>query len=186
MDSAPGEVTRLLKEFRGGNKEAMPKLLILIYPELRRIADRCMRGERPDHTLQATALVNEAYLRLVGQPCEWKDRVHFLAVATQVMRQVLVDYARRHRAQKRGGGFRRIEVECIPDSIEDASERVLALDEALLRLQEWDPRRSQIVELRFFGGLTEEEIAEVIGVSPRTVKRDWSLAKAWLYSEIGK
>jgi RNA polymerase sigma factor (TIGR02999 family) len=144
-----------------------------------------MRREREDHTLQTTALVNEAYLRLVDQKGKsWQNRAHFFAVAAQVMRRILVDYARKHRAQKRGGEQQKLELEGDVAITPERSDELLLLDQALERLKAWDARQSRIVELRFFGGLTNEETAEVLGVAPRTVKRDWQVAKSWLYGEI--
>jgi RNA polymerase sigma factor (TIGR02999 family) len=186
MKSRAGEITELLAAVRNGERDAESRLIAMIYPQLRRIAHKHMRAERPDHTLQATALVNEAYLRLAGQQNEFNDRNHFYAAAAQAMRQILVDYARQHRAAKRGGSYQRIDLENVAVSTDAYSTKLLALDEALSRLEEWDPRQSRIVELRFFGGLCEEEIAEILGVSVRTVKRDWRLAKVWLYAEIGR
>lgn len=185
-DNDTGDVTFLLTQLRQGSQEAANRLVPLIYSELRRMAGAYMRGERPGHTLQATALVNEAYMRLVGgQPVEWQNRAHFFATAAHTMREVLLDYARRVRADKRGGSdARRVEIDealCIvPDKLED----VIAIDEALERLDRIDPRQSRIVELRFFAGLNVEETAEVMGVSPKTIKREWRSAKAWLHREM--
>lgn len=186
MRIQPGEITQLLTAVRDGNPEAKIRLIEVIYPELRRIAQRLMNGERAGHTLQATALVNEAWERLNRQDPDWKNRAHFFAVAAQLMRQILVDYARRHKAARRGGGAVRVDLDNCLLGTDAISEKMLALDEALSRLAELEPRQSQVVELRFFSGLTEEEVAEVLGVSVRTVKRDWKVARAWLYAEIGK
>jgi RNA polymerase sigma-70 factor (ECF subfamily) len=178
-------ITRMLGELRAGRKEVESRLLEAVYPELRRIAARYMRSERAGHTLQATALVNEAYLQLVGQADrDWQNRSHFFAVAAQLMRRILVDYARHKNAQKRGGGRQPVE---LTDALAISDERlddILCIDEALYRLAEWDPRQCKVVELLFFSGLTEDEAAEILGISPRTVKRDWRLAKAWLHGEL--
>lgn len=181
-----GEITRLLARVRTGDEQANAQLAPLIYDELRRLAAYYIRGERPDHTLQATALVHEAYIRLVGQDIDWQSRAHFFAVAAQVMRRVLVDYARAAKADKRAGKLHRIPLESALVYAEEQSGELIALDEALERLGQWDPRQSRIVELRFFAGLSVEETAEVLGISTRTVKRDWSMARAWLYSELTK
>lgn len=183
MSEPTGDVTQLLAQVRAGDSNAESKLFLLLEVELHKIAERFMRKERPDHTLQATALVNEAYVKLAHQQIAWQDRAHFIAVAARVMRQILVDHARRRVAAKRDGGHR-IELEKSGAFAEAKPEKLLALDQALLRLTEWDPRQSQVVEMRFFGGLTEDEIAEVLGVSSKTVKRDWSLARAWLEEQL--
>lgn len=181
---ATSQITTLLLRLQSGDKEAEDALFSIVYDELRRIAARSMGRERGDHTLQTTALVHEAYLRLVrSENIQFQAREHFFAVAAQTMRRILVDHARAHRAAKRGGGFSTSLDECtlvIPERPED----ILALDEALLRLAELDSRQSKIVEMRFFGGMREEEIARVLGISSRTVKRDWTMAKAWLYGEL--
>ena len=182
-----GKVTHLLAELRTGKKEAESRLIEVVYPELRRIAMRYMRGERPGHSLQATALVNEAYLRLLGEgERNFQNRSHFFAVAATQMRLILVDHARRKRTQKRHGERGRVELTDILAISEDKLDDVLEIDAALERLREWDPRQCKIVELRFFAGLTEEEVAEVMALSPRTVKRDWKVAKAWLHGELSK
>ena len=186
MADTPGAITQLLTEMRNGNKDAESQFLALVYGELHRLAAGLMRRERPEHTLQPTALVNEAYVRLVNRTTDWENRSHFFAVAAQVMRRVLVDYARSHRAGKRGGALPKVDLDDLPLGSENFPEKLLALDEALSRLSEWDPRQSRIVELRFFGGLTEEEIATLMQTSTRTVRREWSLARAWLYSHIGR
>jgi RNA polymerase sigma-70 factor, ECF subfamily len=184
MDSS-GDVTRLLGEIRNGKRDAEPRLMEAVYPELRRIALRYLRGERQGHSLQATALVNEAYLRLVGHlENDWKNRSHFFAVAATLMRRILVDHARERNAQKRSGGRQQVELLDNMAISEDRLDDILAIDEAMKRLAEWDPRQCKVVELRFFAGLTEEEIAEVLGVAPRTVKRDWTVARAWLHGEL--
>lgn len=179
------EVTRLLHELRGGDRAAIDKLVPLIYEDLRRIARRQLLRERVGHTLSTTALVHEAYFRLVDlERVEWQDRAHFCAVAAQAMRRILVDYARRRNAQKRGGQQPRLSLDENRVAVDDQAELVLSLDEALTRLSALDERLSQVVEYRYFGGLTEEEAAEVLGVSARTVRRDWSKAKAWLFKEL--
>jgi RNA polymerase sigma-70 factor, ECF subfamily len=185
-DDSPPDVTALLADWSRGNRGALDRLLPLVFAELRRIAARQLRKERAGHTLQPTALVNEVYLRLVDQrQVDWQGRAHFFGVAAQVMRRILVDHARRHSADKRGGG-----VPCV--SIEDAHQvaasdamPILALDGALERLQVIDPDLASIVELRAFGGLSVEEVAHVLSVSPSTVKRDWRTAKAWIKRELG-
>ena len=179
------QVTELLVRWREGDQRALDELMPLVYDELRRLAARYMRGERPGHTLQTSALVNEAYLRLAGhEEMRWQNRAHFFAVAAQAMRRILVDHARRRGNQKRGGGAHRVALdESLIVSDERAAE-VVALDEALARLAEISPRKSQLVELRFFGGLSVEEAAEVLKVSPGTVMRDWTFTKAWLLDEI--
>ncbi len=186
MGDSPQEITRLLVEIRQGNRAAESKLMPLVYQELRKLARRYMRLERRDHTLQATALVHEAYVRLVDQrEVSWQNRAHFLAVAAQIMRRILVDHARAHQAAKRGGTERRISLDTMVFTEEKATD-ILVLDEALTRLSERDRRQCRIVELRFFGGLTEEEAAEALGISVRTAKRDWRIAKAWLYHQVSK
>ena len=179
------EITRLLAELRAGRREAESRLVEAVYPELRRIAGRYMKGERPGHSMQATALVNEAYLQLAGQmEKDWQNRSHFFAVAAQLMRRILVDYARQKKAAKRDGGRQRVELTEPLAITRDRLDEIIIIDEALTRLAEWDPRQCRVVEMRFFGGLTEDEVAEVLGVAPRTVKRDWNLAKAWLHGEL--
>ena len=186
MPEPDGTVTLLLTQVRDGNQEAANQLIPLIYKELRQMAGACMRGERPGHTLQATALVNEAYMRMVGsRPVEWQNRAHFFAIAAHTMREVLLDYARRSRAAKRGGAdARQVDLDEQFPIASDKLEEVIAIDEALERLALIDPRQSRIVELRFFAGLNVEEAAEVMGVSPKTIKREWRSAKAWLHREM--
>jgi len=185
VSDPPGNVTNLLRELRGGNRMAETQLLELVYQELHRMAQRLMRSERIDHTLQPTALVNEAYIRLVsGAQGDWQDRAHFFAVAAQVMRRILIDHARANRSDKRGGTLKRIDLDEPLLSIVENAEELIAVDEALNRLTAWDARQSKIVELRFFVGLSEDEIAEVLHISVRTVKRDWRIARAWLYGEL--
>lgn len=180
-----GDVTQLLRELKGGSKAAEGRLLELVYPQLKKIARSYLRRERAGHSLQPTLLVNEAYLQLAAQnEKDWHSRVHFYAVAAQLMRRLLVDHARQRNAAKRDG--RRVKVE-LADALaitDDGLDEVLDIDSALRRLAEFDPRSSQVVVMRFFGGMTEEEIAEVLQVATRTVKRDWSLAKAWLHGEL--
>lgn len=179
------DVTRMLVDWSGGDTDAPSRLMPLVYEELRQLARGYLQRERADHTLQATGLVHEAYLRMVDQSTtSWQNRAHFFGVAAQVMRRILVDYARSHRAEKRGGGWDKLVFE---EALAPAVERsvdLIALDDALQDLLALDPRQSQIVELRYFGGLTTEEVAEVLDVSPRTVKREWRIAKAWLRREL--
>jgi RNA polymerase sigma factor (TIGR02999 family) len=168
-----------------GDQQALEKLMPLVYDELRRLAGRYLRRERPGHTLQATALVNEAYLRLVDQrDVRWQNRAHFFGIAAQMMRRILVDHARSHQVAKRGAGARKLSLDEAIEAPEQADVDLVALDDALSDLARIDPQQSRIVELRFFGGLTIEEVAEVVGVSPATVKREWTMAKAWLYREL--
>jgi RNA polymerase sigma-70 factor, ECF subfamily len=184
-DSPVAQVTELLRLSSQGDSSAQEMLMKVLEAELRTLAIKCMKSERRDHTLQPTALVNEAYLRLLGQSGrQWKNRNHFLAAATQVMRRILVDYARAHKSAKRGhGSGRSIEGE-IGTKGDQWSEELLDLDAALDRLASLDQRQARIIELRFFGGLTEAEIAAAIGISERTVKREWKAGKAWLYGEL--
>ncbi len=185
MESKAGEVTQLLVQLRAGHRDAEAQLIPLVYNELRRLAAHYLRAERPDHTLQPTALVHEAYIRLTRlQEVDWQSRTHFFATAATVMRRILVDHARAHRADKREGFREAVSLEEALLVSPARSAQLIALDEALDRLAKLDARRSKIVELRFFGGLGEEETAQVLGVSARTVKRDWRVAKAWLYNEL--
>jgi RNA polymerase sigma-70 factor, ECF subfamily len=180
-----GQITRLLRELGTGNKSAESALMEAVYPELRRMAARYMSHERAGHTLQATALVNEAYLELVGQAgTDFKNRSHFYAVAAQAMRRILVDYAREKKALKRDGDRQRVELTDALAVSRDHLDQILQIDEALINLASWDPRQARVVELRFFGGLSVEETAEVLGITARTVKRDWSVARAWLYGQL--
>ncbi|HXC70301.1 MAG TPA: sigma-70 family RNA polymerase sigma factor [Pyrinomonadaceae bacterium] len=181
------ELTQLLIDWSNGDRAALDKLMPLIDEELRRLAHRYMTRERAGHTLQTTALVNEAFLRLVNRKnLQWQNRAHFFGIAAQLMRTILVDHARSHASAKRGGGARKLELdEAMVISQQKAAE-VIALDDALKQLALLDPQQSRIVELRFFGGLTVEEAAEVLQVSPATIKREWSTAKAWLYHELAK
>ena len=186
MPSTTEDVTAMLRELSGGETQAADRLMPLVYNELRRLADYYLSSERPDHTLQGTALVHEAYLRLVNQQeANWLNRAHFFGVAAQLMRQILVDYARRHRAQKRGAG-RKLSLDEAAGFAKAEDLDLVALDEALTALAVIDPQRSRIVELKFFGGLSVEETAEVLSVSPRTVKRGWRTAKAWLHRELSQ
>jgi RNA polymerase sigma factor (TIGR02999 family) len=185
--SAPptSDITRWLADLSGGDTAAVDKLLPLLYDELRRLADRALSREPRGHTLQATALVHEAYLRLIDQrQAHWRNRAHFLSVAAMVMRRILVDHARRRGAEKRGGDRRGLSLDDAVVYAEEQAVDLVHLDEALTRLAGLDPQQARIVELRFFGGMTIEETAEATGVSPATVKRDWTLARAWLYREI--
>jgi RNA polymerase sigma factor (TIGR02999 family) len=185
MAALPEHVTQLLIAWGGGDQGALDELMPLVYEELRRLARHHLSRERPGHTLQTSALVNEAYLRLVDQKnIRWHDRAHFFGIAARLMRQVLVDYARRRRYAKRGGDPRRVPLDEAMIVSEGRAADVVALDDALKSLAEIDPRKSQIVELRFFGGLSIEEAAEVLKVSPGTIMREWTLAKAWLRREM--
>jgi RNA polymerase sigma-70 factor, ECF subfamily len=179
-------ITSILLEWGApGEERPLDGLLPFVYDELRRVAHRQLGRERPGHTLQPTALVHEAYLRLVDQTrARWVDRAHFFAVAAGVMRRILIDYARRYRAAKRGGDAQRVDLDLAELSLDERSEMLINLDEALGRLAELNPRLSQVVECRFFGGMTEEETAEALGVTDRTVRRDWIKAKAWLSREL--
>jgi RNA polymerase sigma factor (TIGR02999 family) len=180
------EVTRLLVAWGNGDQAALEELIPLVYDELRRLAGRYMRRENQGHTLQTSALVNEAYLRLIDQKSvEWQNRAHFFGVAAQLMRRILVDHARGRLRAKRGGGAQMVSLAEQAAMSEEVAE-VVALDEALERLAELDPRKSQIVEMKFFAGLTNEEVAEVLKVTTRTVEREWRKAKAWLHRAISK
>ena len=183
--SSRTQVTDLLVDWSEGDQEALNKLMPLVYDELRRLARRHLRHERPSHTLQTTALVHEAYLKLVDQKNNnFQNRVQFFAVAAQVMRHILVDYARSRGAFKRGGDYCRLSLDEAVISSEEKDPDLLTLNEALNSLAVIDSQQSRVVELRVFGGLTVEETAEALGVSPRTVKREWSMAKAWLHRQI--
>ena len=185
MPSAPN-VTELLLAWQAGDHAALDKLLPAIQPELRRIARRHMAGERRGHVLQPTALVNEAYLRLAAsKDIQWQGRAHFFAVSAQVMRRVLVDYARERVRAKRGGGALRISLSDLDHQAIPQRANLVALDDALSALEKFDRRKSKVIELRFFGGLSLQETADVLQVSVGTVRRDWSLARAWLYRELG-
>jgi RNA polymerase sigma-70 factor, ECF subfamily len=183
-DSARQSITDLLLQVRQGTPDAMDRLFPLVYGQLRRIAHRQLQGERPGHTLGTTGLVHETYLKLVDQTrVEWRDRGHFFALSARAMRRILVDYARRYRAQRRGGGMRRVSLPEVA-AVEEQAEMLLAVHEALERLAAVNERLSQVVECRYFGGLTEEETAVALGVTARTVERDWAKAKGWLYQEL--
>lgn len=182
--SAAQDVTQLLRAWRDGDHSALEKLTPIVYQDLRRLARRRLLGERAGHTLQPTAVVNEAYMRLVDyQHVQWQDRAHFFAVSAQLIRRVLVDHARR-RNLKRGGGARHFSLELTPEIGCHPSKILIALDEALNELARMDPRKAKVVELRYFAGLSVKESAEALGISAPTVMRDWSSAKAWLYREL--
>ena len=202
MNEAPdGRVTQLLIDWSAGDQRALGELMPLVYSELRRLAERQLRAERPSHTLQRTALVHEAYLRLINQRnANWQNRAQFIGLAAQLMRRILIDHARARRRAKRGGGITPVSLEqtgviLVSPEQEDAHVEALefaqdptvdlsAIDSALTRLEALDPKQGRIVELRFFGGLSIEETAEIVGVSPATVKREWALARAWLRREL--
>lgn len=184
---SPDEVTQLLLDWSSGDKAALDKLMPLVYEELRRLAHHYMGRERPGHTLQTTAIVNEAYLQLIDQKnVQWQNRAHFFGIAAHLMRRVLASYARSRHYAKRGGGARQVSLEEAMIVSEERAADMVTLDDALTALAEIDQRKSQIVEMRFFGGLTVEDTAEVLGVSPGTVMRDWTMAKAWLRREISR
>jgi RNA polymerase sigma factor (TIGR02999 family) len=181
------QVTKLLQAWSEGDETALDRLLPVVHQELHRLARRCMFGERPNHTLQTTALVNEAYLRLVNaRQVSWQNRAHFFALSAQVMRRILVDSARAHRDQKRGGGTYKVTLDEAFVGSQEKSQDLVALDDLLKTLAEVDPRKNRVVELRFFGGLSVEETAEVLKISPNTVLRDWRLAKMWLKRKMSK
>lgn len=181
------DVTRLLTDWRGGDQQALEQLAPLVYDELRRLAGRYLRRERVNHTLQSTALVHEAYLRLIDQSrVQWQNRAHFFGVAAQMIRRILVDHARGHQAAKRGAGVARLSLDEALDASAPRDLDLVALDDALATLAQLDPQQSRIIELRYFGGLSIEETAEVIGVSPATVKREWASARAWLFRELSR
>ncbi|HEY6121592.1 MAG TPA: sigma-70 family RNA polymerase sigma factor [Pyrinomonadaceae bacterium] len=183
----PHELTQLLIDCSDGSQPAYDQLFPLVYEELRRLAHRYMSRERPGHTLQTTAVVHEAYLRLIDQKhVQWQNRAHFFAIAAQMMRRILITHAQSHAYAKRGGGALRVSLDEAAIVSQERAGELIALDEALTALTVIDPRRSQVVELRYFGGLNNEEIAEVMKVSPNTVMRDWNVAKAWLYREMSK
>jgi RNA polymerase sigma factor (TIGR02999 family) len=181
------QITQLLLAWGNGDQAALEELMPLVYDELRKVAARHLRGQRPGHTLQTTALVNEAYLRLVdSSQVRWQNRAHFFAVSAQLMRRILVDFARSRRYLKRGGGAERVSLDEALVAVPERGADLLALDEALNRLQALNPQQAQVVELRYFGGLSEEEAAEALKVSLRTVQREWNLARLWLYRELSK
>ena len=181
----PQEITQLLVDWGNGNQAALDRLMPLVYTELRQLARRYMRQERPGHTIQTTALIHEAYLRLVDQNhVRWQNQAHFFGIAARLMRQILIEHARRHTRAKRGGGAGTIALDEVAVVSRTRATELLDLDDALERLAAIDPRKSRVVELRFFGGLSVEEAATVLHVAPNTVLRDWRLAKAWLHREI--
>jgi len=185
VQSPRSEVTRLLQQWTEGRQDALDQLVPQVYAELRRLASSYLRRERPNHTLQATALVHEAFLKLIDQRAvRWQNRAHFFGIAAQAMRRILVDHARAHAAGKRGAGDRPVSLDETLVVTGAPDFDLLALDEVLTRLATIDPQQSRVVELRFFGGLTLEETAEVMQISPATVGREWTLAKAWLYAEL--
>ncbi|HZU41364.1 MAG TPA: sigma-70 family RNA polymerase sigma factor, partial [Terriglobales bacterium] len=179
-------VTRLLQQWGSGNKEALDELMPIVYDQLRRLAARCLRAERPDHTLRATALVHEAYLRLVGADISFQDRVHFYAIAAGVLRRILVDHAKAKNRQKRGGGGEKVPIDEAVLVGPQAEAGVVEVDEALQRLSAQDKRKSELIELLFFGGLSYDEAAAALNISPATVHRELKLAKAWLHRELGR
>jgi RNA polymerase sigma factor (TIGR02999 family) len=181
------EITQLLAEWSDGNQSALDELYPLVYDELHRLARRYMSREREGHTLQTTALINEAYVRLVDQRnVHWANRSHFFAISAQIMRRILIDHARRHAYAKRGGGAQQVSLDEAAIVTRTAGAELLRLDEALKSLAEMDPRRSQVVELRYFGGLNNEEIAGVLNISENTVTRDWNMARAWLHRQLSE
>jgi len=187
VPTSPLEITQLLAEWGRGDRSALERLLPLVHAELRQIARRQMSQERPGHTLQATALINEAYLKLLGQQeFEWHNRAHFFAVCAQIMRHILIDHARAHAREKRGGGAIKVSLNDADAAVmaADKAEDLIELETALSFLERVDPQKGRIVELRYFGGLSIEETAEVLNVSPRTVRREWQRSKAWLYRMI--
>lgn len=184
---AADNVTQLLISLSNGDRAVVDLLLPVIYDELRKLASSYLRRERPDHTLQPTALVHEAYIRLVDQTrVNWQNRAHFFGVAAQIMRRLLVDHARKHNAEKRGHDFQKLSLDENIDRAVERSSELIALDDALKSLAEFDEQKAKMVELRYFGGLSIEETADVLGVTPTTIKRHWRFAKAWLYSEMQK
>jgi RNA polymerase sigma factor (TIGR02999 family) len=188
METAPTSlITQRLVAWSNGDPEALEGLMLIVYNELRRLANHYLRSERPDHTLQPTALVHEAYLRLVGQnEVHWQNRAHFFGVAAQMMRRVLVDHARANCRAKRGGGAQTVAFDETMNLYQRQDEQIVEVDEALNRLRRIDSRKGDVVELRYFGGMSVEETAEVLGVSCNTVMREWNMAKAWLYQELKK
>jgi len=186
-EPSPNEITQQLIAWSNGDTAALENLIPAVYQELRRMADRCLRGENAEHSLQPTALVHEAYLRLIDQTrVEWHNRAHFFGVAAQMMRRILIDHAKAKHRAKRGGAARKLSLEEIANYTRERASDLVALDEALKILAEMDERKSRIVELRYFGGLTVDETAQVLGLSDKTVMRDWNLAKAWLYQHLNE
>ena len=187
MTGPHSDVSALLRAWSDGDHRALDALTPIVYAELRRLAHRYMRRERPDHSLQTTALVNEAYIRLVDyKRMQWQNRAHFFAVSSQMMRRILVDFARDRLYLKRGGGTLQVSLSEAASFADDSGADLVALDEALTALSEMDPRKGRVVEMRFFGGLSVEEVAEVLKVSEETVMRDWRLAKVWLLRQLGR
>lgn len=185
MSTESIEITQYLQDWKNGNSSALDEILPHVYDELRRIARRYRAKERGEHTLQTTEIINEAYLKLLNQKDkDWQDRSHFFAVASRVMRNLLVDYARTKNYQKRGNGAEKVSLEDVALFTPEPDEKIIALDDALNRLAKFDERKSRLVELRYFGGLSAQETADVLGVSEITVKREWLKAKAWLYNEL--
>ena len=185
MDSSSGEVTSLLKRLAAGDQEAAAELMPLVYDELRRLAIARLRRERPEHTLQATALVHEAYIKLAGQPdAKWQNRAQFFGVASQVMRRILVDYARTELRSRRGGRPRKVSLDEVVLVSPERTEELLTVHESLIKLEKLDPRQSRVVELRYFGGMDREEISEALDISVGTVKRDLAIAEAFLRREL--
>jgi RNA polymerase sigma factor (TIGR02999 family) len=181
----PHEITHLLAEWSDGNQEALDRLYPPVYDEMRVMARRYMSKERQGQTLQTTALIHQAYLRLIDQrEVRWANRAHFFAIAAQIMRRILIDYARRYEYKKRGAGAQRVSLDETAVVVKERAKELLALDDALERLAQIDARRARVVELRFFGGLENEEIGHVLGISANTVVRDWNMARAWLYKEL--
>jgi len=183
--TTPSEVTGLLLAWSNGDESAYEKLIPLVYAELHRLAHHYMGRERPDHTLQTTALVNEAYVRLIDQRrVHWQNRAQFFGISAELMRRILVDYARKEKYAKRGGGARKISLDEVAEISDDKTTDLTALDDALKELATFDARKARVVELRFFGGLSNDEVAEVMGLHANTVSRDWNAAKAWLYDAV--
>ena len=186
MNQTQTQITQLLQKWQEGNNEALETLMPLVYAELKRLAGSYLRRERPDHTLQSAALVNEAYLRLVDQTqTQWQNKAHFFGIAAQMMRRILADHARGHNAAKRGAGMPELELNEVVAQAQTKSVDLLDLEEALQKLEKLDAQQGKIVELRFFSGLSIEDTANVLGISPATVKRDWAAARAWLFREVG-
>jgi RNA polymerase sigma-70 factor, ECF subfamily len=184
-DAGPESATRLLLAWSAGDRQALDQALPLVYDELHRLAAQYLARERPNHTLQPTALVNEAYLRLIGQQrTDWRNRAQFIGIAANMMRRILVNYARDRSAAKRGGGRERVSLSLVEISSDQSEVDLIALEDALTRLAALDPRKAKVVDLRFFGGLTMDEIAEVLETSRATVEREWSFARAWLYDAL--
>jgi RNA polymerase sigma factor (TIGR02999 family) len=186
LNQTQTQITQLLQKWQEGNNEALETLMPLVYAELKRLAGSYLRRERPDHTLQSAALVNEAYLRLVDQTqTQWQNKAHFFGIAAQMMRRILADHARGHNAAKRGAGMPELELNEAVAQAQTKSVDLLDLEEALQKLEKLDAQQGKIVELRFFSGLSIEDTANVLGISPATVKRDWAAARAWLFREVG-